>query len=289
MNKGPDYNRIAQNYDDARPPVGIDLILRALDGSRTPLSSMRLLDAGCGTGGYSLALAEHVQSVIGLDLSAGMLARSEKKRRKSNRRGQLAFVNGTMANTPFRDACFDGIMANQTLHHLGDAQAQGFEVHRKALREFARVLKPNGVIFISTSSQEQIVNGFWFYRLIPAAARRLQQRFIPLPELTAALGELGFDHVQQQVPSDLVLQGHAYFDAKGPLRAGWRDGDSAWSLASEKELAHALSVVHALDGRGELRTEVERWDAARRRSGQVTFVCASRNPCSGWSTGSGKT
>ena len=288
MIQGPDYSQIARNYDDTRAPVGIELILRALGGSRTPLSKMDILDAGCGTGGYSLALAEHVQSVIGLDRSDAMIAHAERKRRNSSSRTKLAFATGTITDTPFRDACFDGIVANQTLHHLGDVQREGFNAHRRALQEFARLLKPSGVILISTSSQEQIADGFWFYHLIPNAARRLGERFIPLPDLSEMLGELGFEHVRQTVLNDVVLQGKAYFEASGPLRAAWRDGDSAWSLTSEEELAQALSTVQALDGRGEMQERMERWDAARRRIGQVTFVYASKSPCTGWSPRAGK-
>ena len=176
---GPDYNRIAGNYNDIRPPVGVELMLRAFSASNTPISKMNILDAGCGTGSYSLALAEHVLSVSGIDRSRGMIAIAAEKKRKSSRPEKLAFSLGTMMEMPFRDSSFDGIMANQTLHHLGDGQSDGFHAHRKVLREFARILKPDGVIVDSTSSQEQIDSVFWFYHLIPQAARRLKERFIP--------------------------------------------------------------------------------------------------------------
>jgi len=280
---GPDYNRIAENYDDIRPPVGVELILRAFSAPGTPLSNMNILDAGCGTGSYSLALAEHVRGVAGIDRSRGMIAIAEEKKRKSPKRARLAFTLGTMMEMPFRDSSFDGIMANQTLHHLGDGQSEGFHAHRKVLREFARILKPDGVIVVSTSSQEQIDSGFWFYHLIPQATRRLQKRFIPLPKLAELLAELGFRHVAQEALGDVVLQGDAYFESHGPLRAAWRNGDSAWSLASKEELAQALSTVRGLDARGELEEKIEDWDFARRHIGQITFVCASRHPCTAWS------
>ena len=276
---GPDYNQIAENYDDIRPPVGVDLMLRAFSASNKPISEMNILDEGCGTGSYSLALAEHVLCVSGIDRSSGMIAIAQEKKRKAARRAQLAFTLGTMTEMPFKDSSFDGIMANQTLHHLGDGQADGFHAHRKVLREFARILKPDGVIVVSTSSQEQIDSGFWFYHLIPQAARRLKERFIPLPKLAEFLVELGFRHMFQQALGDVVLQGETYFESHGPLRAAWRNGDSAWSLASKEELAQALTAVRELDARGELEKKMEDWDSARQRIGQVTFVCASRRPC----------
>jgi SAM-dependent methyltransferase len=36
-------------------------------------------------------------------------------------------------------------MINQVLHHLPDA-AEGFPAHRLVFREFARVLKPGGIL-----------------------------------------------------------------------------------------------------------------------------------------------
>ena len=44
------YKRVSDDYDATRIPVGLDIILGALRGGSRPLSEMRLLDAGCGTG-----------------------------------------------------------------------------------------------------------------------------------------------------------------------------------------------------------------------------------------------
>jgi len=275
---GPDYNRIACTYDESRQPGGLELILRAFDASSAPLPNMHVLDAGCGTGSYSLALADHVGSVVGIDRSQGMIARAREKMHETTGQAPLSFTVGTMAEMPFGNAAFDAIMVNQALHHLGDGRADGFPAHEKAVREFARTLKPDGVIVASTSSQEQCLQGFWFYNLIPEAARRLQKRFMPLPELARLLRKLGFRHVKQQILPTMVLQGDAYFDARGPLRDAWRNGDSAWSLATLGELEKALSTIRELDRLGQLEATMREWDAPRQRMGQVTFLYASRCP-----------
>jgi ubiquinone/menaquinone biosynthesis C-methylase UbiE len=280
---GPDYNQIAENYDNARPPIGVNLFLRAFSTSTTPLSDMHVLDVGCGTGNYSLALADHVQSVVGIDRSMGMIALAQEKLPTYSGQTSLNFTIGTMTETPFCDATFDGIMVNQALHHLGDEHSDGFPAHRKAFCEFARILKPDGVIVISTSSQEQCLHGFWFYHLILEAAQRLQKRFIPLPDLAQLLGNLGFCYVEKQVLKEMVLQGDSYFDPRGPLHNAWRDGDSAWSLATKEEFERALSTIRKLDEQGKLEEKLEEWDAARQHIGQVTFVCASRHLCPAWS------
>ena len=47
-------------------------------------------------------------------------------------------------------------------------------MHRAAIREFARVLKPGGVLVINTSATNQCREGFWFYHLVPEAAAKLR-------------------------------------------------------------------------------------------------------------------
>ena len=72
------------------------------------------------------------------------------------------------------------------------------------------------------------------------------------------------------------MNGDAYLDTCGPLRADWRAGDSAWSLVDDVALGRVVVQVRDLDGHGEL----ERFIAARRAPpeiGQVTFVAARRS------------
>jgi hypothetical protein len=42
------------------------------------------------------------------------------------------------------------------------------------------------------------------------------------------------------VPADVVANGATYFDARGPLRADWRVGDSVWSLVDGDALGRVL-------------------------------------------------
>ncbi len=86
----------------------------------------------------------------------------------------------------------------------------------------------------------------------------------------------GFDLCGRFVPTDAVMQGHSYYDPRGPLDATWRAGDSVWAMLSAEELEQVEKRVRDMDVRGELENFVAVHDAERVNVGQATFLCARR-------------
>ncbi|MFQ5776112.1 MAG: class I SAM-dependent methyltransferase [Kiloniellaceae bacterium] len=271
-----DYDRTSRHYDRTRVPVGAEIILGCLARHAKPLNELAVLDAGCGTGAYSRAIVDRVGRIDAIDLSEGMLAQARAKLAPQAAAGRVRFHRGSIADLPFAAGSFDAAMINQVVHHLGDTAEDGFSRLRRVVGEFARVLRPGGVLVFNHCSQEQLRHAYWYHDLIPRAQEAMCRRFAPLETLRAIFEAAGFVNRGGFVPVDAVCQGEAYFEGRGPLRKAWRDGDSIWALVEEGELSQALARVRALDAAGRLEAFVAEHDARRPSIGQVTFLFATR-------------
>ncbi|HAD82931.1 MAG: hypothetical protein A2509_06860 [Candidatus Edwardsbacteria bacterium RIFOXYD12_FULL_50_11] len=99
-----------------------------------------ILDLGSGDGAFSIPLIKKGLNVISADLSHTRL----KKIKSINRR--LAECDALVL--PFKDNSFDTILFVEVLEHLPNKQAQ-----EEALREFIRILKPNGRLVLTTPNK----------------------------------------------------------------------------------------------------------------------------------------
>lgn len=270
-----DYSKTSASYDQLRTPIGVGIILDALAAAGIEPGSARVLDAGCGTGNYLLALSPRVASLTGLELNPGMLGRA---REKLAQLGHVSLHEGSVLSMPFPEASFDLVMFNQVIHHLdgaGQTSAPPWPHASRALAESRRVLCKGGVLAINTCTQEQVVHGAWYNALIPAAVERLCRRYVPVETLTALLSAAGFEVRHTRVP-DEPFGGDRYLDPAGPFDASWRSGDSLWSLATEAELAAALETLRGLHARGLAEAFVREKDGARQALGQSVTLVASR-------------
>lgn len=77
------WNSMAQSFDEQElPSFENNQFLQLIDRNRMFDSKSRILDVGCGTGSYSLALAVRCREVVGVDLSSNMIGIAKKNRWK---------------------------------------------------------------------------------------------------------------------------------------------------------------------------------------------------------------
>ena len=110
-------------------PFGATEILAAVAGAE------RVLDAGCGSGRLTVALAQAGASITGIDTNIGQL---EQARRRAEDAGvDLTLLEADFnAPLPFADASFDAVTSRLALMAADDAVA--------TLTELRRVLEPGG-------------------------------------------------------------------------------------------------------------------------------------------------
>ena len=109
----------------------------------------RILDIGSGAGqilGHLLRATDSDTQIVACDLSHQMLKRA-RNRIKSERPD---YIVGDMTSLPFPSESFDCVTCGWVIEHLSDP--------RPGLKEFQRVLVPNGRVFLLAT--EDTVSGF---------------------------------------------------------------------------------------------------------------------------------
>jgi SAM-dependent methyltransferase len=124
------------NYGDVGQAQVTSKLRKAL--GHEPRRYRRALEIGAGTGYFSLNLlrAGVIGEAVATDISPGMLERLRRSAEELELRVETAACEAS--ELPFADDSFDLVFGHAVLHHLPDLEG--------AFREFARVLRPGGVV-----------------------------------------------------------------------------------------------------------------------------------------------
>jgi ubiquinone/menaquinone biosynthesis C-methylase UbiE len=136
-----------------------------------------ILDAGCGTGIFTLDMLSCGVRVVGLDLSLSMIRRARQKARSS----QLRILSADILRLPFPENSFDKTVSITALEFIQDGQ--------KAVKELFRVTRKGGIVVVATLNS-----------LSPWAERRREE---------GQKGHSLFSKAFFRSPEDLVSLGHA--------------------------------------------------------------------------------
>jgi SAM-dependent methyltransferase len=116
--------------------VALAVLERALAGRR----GLRILDAGCGTGGTTLEL-QRFGDVVGVDLAWEALE-------PARGRGLRGLALASIEHLPFAPATFDVATSFEVVYHLGVGSDMS------ALGEIRRVLKPGGTFLLRVPAHD---------------------------------------------------------------------------------------------------------------------------------------
>jgi demethylmenaquinone methyltransferase / 2-methoxy-6-polyprenyl-1,4-benzoquinol methylase len=140
------FDTIASTYDriNCVMTCGLDRYWRKKVTSWLPPGpSLKVLDCATGTGDQLIALIEQcprITEIVGLDLAEEMVALAKKKVVHKPYSSKVSWRIGTALELPFPNSDFDAVTVAFGIRNVTDVM--------QALKEFRRVLKPNGRLII---------------------------------------------------------------------------------------------------------------------------------------------
>jgi ubiquinone/menaquinone biosynthesis C-methylase UbiE len=147
-----------------------------------PEPARRYLDIACGTGNYTVAVAQTGVRVHGIDQSQRMITAARQKSHA------VTWHLGDVEALPFPDRVFAGVMCTLAIHH--------FNTLRPAFQEAFRVLaRGRFVLFTSTAEQ---MRGYWLNAYFPAAMARSIVQMPGLQAIVQALHQSGFASIHTE-------------------------------------------------------------------------------------------
>ncbi len=166
-------------------------------------SGWRVLDAGCGPGGFLPTLAALVGpdgALTALDLDADNLATAEARVAASPLACPVVFRQGSVAALPFPDHAFDAVWCANVSQYLTDDELA------TALAECRRVVRPGGLVAFKEADANAVCDypmdmAIW-WRTLDAMARQgnTQTRGVMrAAALRRWLERAGLEDVRQQL------------------------------------------------------------------------------------------
>jgi ubiquinone/menaquinone biosynthesis C-methylase UbiE len=180
----PNYDGLADIYAQYR--MVHPEVLRDVMVSSMLLPTSRVLEVGCGTGNYIVAIRSIVGCECwGLDPSFKML---EEARR---RRQAVILQQGCAESLHFAAGTFDLVFSVDVVHHVEDAQRYVAEAHR--------VLKPGRKLCTVTDSEWIIRNRQPLSNYFPDLVDIDLSRYPRMEALRAWMAEAGFGGITEHV------------------------------------------------------------------------------------------
>lgn len=133
-------NKFEANLADMKYDTPKNLVALVAEFAKPTAEKWDVLDLGCGTGLVGTVIAPHARQLVGVDLSAGMLAKARDKKlyQRLEKAELLAMMKGETASS------YDVIIAADVFIYVGKLDG--------IMEEIKRLLRPGGVLAFSVEA-----------------------------------------------------------------------------------------------------------------------------------------
>lgn len=190
-------------FNEAHPDVV------QLSADLQPAAGKRILDLGSGSGRHVIHLAKAGFTVHGFDNAQHGIDLTQQSLTAENLAAELHLGDMTEP-LPFEDDFFDAVISIQVINHAR------LDVIEAIIAEFARVLKPDGTLFITVAKLKNQAKAF--EKIAP-------NTFVPLDGWEKGLPHYFFDEAQlrksfaQFEIDDIYIDETQHYALRGTLKA----------------------------------------------------------------------
>jgi ubiquinone/menaquinone biosynthesis C-methylase UbiE/uncharacterized protein YbaR (Trm112 family) len=153
----------------------------------------RVLDIACGPGTYGRRIASQSREVFGIDISLGMLRQGVAYTAKEGT--PMHFARARVEALPFQDRFFGATICCGSLHLFADTVT--------ALREMARVMKPDAILSVFTFAAGR-AGILKFPRVREWSRKKGGLHVFELSEMEHYLAAAGFKDFQPKVSGSVL-------------------------------------------------------------------------------------
>ena len=263
-----DYSTTANSYDDIRQCVGLDIIEKNIHKN---LNEVHMLDLACGTGNYSEYFVNKVKHLTCLDGNNECLTNCKKKIEGSS---NVEFILQNLSDKfECDDNQFDVIIINQVLHHLViDNNDSKYDVIINVIKELNRVLKPDGVIIMNYTSNDQQKFSYWWSLLIPSITDVIDYKFLS-NDIVSQLFHKNMDNCDLQfypILDETLMEYKNYINPTNLFNVDWRNGDSLFSFLNFDD-NFKKNMTNLIENK-EMSFVINKSEEHRRQFGQSTSI-----------------
>ena len=211
------FNNIAHRYDLLNNVLsaGVDKQWRKIAiAALAKHQPKKILDVATGTGDFAIAAMQiNPESIVGIDISAGMLAKGKEKIMRLNLQSKIELQEADSENLPFADNTFDACTVAFGVRNFGNLQ--------KGLSEINRTLNKGGALIVLEFSQPSnkifaAFYSFYFKNILPLIGKLVSKDFSAYKYLYESVQEFPFG---KKFEAELTKSGFSTTTSK-PLTMG---------------------------------------------------------------------